>query len=276
MNRLLGALALLAAASLPALAQDVVRPGQEKWTIMLGAFLPAFSTQMRVDNEQLGSGDNVDLADDLGVDQDETGGWFGVEWRFAPRHRIGFTYSRFTLGGERVINRDLQIGDEIYPAGANVSSRLRLAIIPITYSYSIVKRENDELALTAGLHWSRLTFNVEGSLSLAGFDASNEASAKANVPLPLVGVRYTHNFGPRWSAGVNAAVFSLKFGEDTWSVEGRLWSLRLHGEYRFARNWAIGAALDGFDISVDTSKENWNGGFDYGYWGPQIYVTARF
>ena len=82
--------------------------------------------------------------------------------------------------------------------------------------------------------------------------------------------------GPRWSAGVNAAVFALKFGEDAWSVAGRLWSLRLHGEYRFARNWAIGAALDGFDISVDTSKENWNGGFDYGYWGPQIYVTARF
>src|SRR5512139_793902 len=105
----LGSAALLAAASLQAHAQDVVRPGQEKWTIMLGAFLPAFKTKMQVDNDQLGSGDNVDLGDDLGVDQNESGGWFGVEWRFAPRHRIAVTYSRFTLNGERVTARDLQI-----------------------------------------------------------------------------------------------------------------------------------------------------------------------
>ena len=269
-------MALLVAASLPAAAQEVVRPGDEKWTFMLGAFLPAFKTKMQVDNEQLGSGDRIDLGNDLGVDQDESGGWIGIEWRFARRHRIGFTYSRFTLGGERVIDRELQIGDEIYPVGARVSSRLRLEIIPITYSYSILKRERDELALTAGLHWSRLTFNVEGSASLAALDAANEASAKANVPLPLFGVRYNYNFGPRWSVGVNAAVFALEFGEETWTFEGRLWSLRLHGEYRFARNWALGAALDGFDVSVDASQDKWKGGFDYGYWGPQIYLTARF
>ena len=36
------------------------------------------------------------------VHQDTSGGWFGAEWRFAPRHRVGLTYSRFTLRGERV------------------------------------------------------------------------------------------------------------------------------------------------------------------------------
>ena len=267
---------MLATASLSAVAQELIRPGQERWTIMLGAFLPAFQTKMKVDNEQLGGGDNVDLGDDLGVDQSESGGWFGVEWRFAPRHRLGFTYSRFTLNGERVIDRQIQIGDEVFPAGANVSSSLRLEIIPITYSYSLLKRENDELAVTAGLHWSRLRFNVEGSASLGAQDASREASSKAGVPLPLLGLRYDHHFGPRWSAGVSAAVFALEFGEETWNFEGRLWSVRLHAEYRFARNFAVGAALDGFDVSVDVSQNSWKGGFDYGYWGPQIYLSARF
>ncbi len=268
--------ALLAAASWSAAAQDVVRPGQEKWTVMLGAFLPAFKTEMKVDNDQLGGGDNVNLADDLGVDQDESGGWLGVEWRFAPRHRLGFTYSRFTLSGERVIDRQIQIDDEVFPVGATLSSSLRLEIIPITYSYSILKREADELALTAGLHWSSLKFNVNGSASTGNLDASRDASAKADVPLPLFGVRYDHHFSDRWSAGASAAVFALKFGEDTWNFEGSLWSVRLHAEYRFARNFAIGAALDGFDVSVDLSSESWKGGFDYGYWGPQIYLTARF
>src|SRR5512134_593473 len=242
---------------------------------MLGAFLPAFKTTMQVDNDQLGSGDNVDLGDDLGVDQNESGGWFGVEWRFAPRHRIGFTYSRFNLNGQRTTTRDLQIGDEIFPAGATVSSQLRLEIIPITYSYSFLKDERDELAFTVGLHWSRLRFSAEGSASLGAQDISRDSRAEADVPLPLLGLRYDHHFSDRWSAGASAAVFALKLGEETWNLEGSLWSVRLHAEYRFARNFAIGVALDGFDVSVDASQDNWKGGFDYGYWGPQIYLTAR-
>lgn len=268
--------ALAAAAALSVQAQAVVRPGQEKWTFMLGAFLPAFETKMQVDNDQLGSGDNVNLADDLGVDQDETGGWFGVEWRFAPRHRLGFTYSRFTLSGERVIDRQLQIGDEVFPVGATLSSQLRLELIPITYSYSFLKRERDELALIAGVHWSRLRFSAEGSASLGTQDFARDSTSDADVPLPLLGLRYDHHFSERWSVGASAAVFALQFGEDTWSFEGSLWSVRLHAEYRFARNFAIGAALDGFDVSVDLSSGSWNGGFDYGYWGPQVYLTARF
>lgn len=268
--------ALVAAASFHAAAEGVVRPGQEKWTFMLGAFLPAFETKMQVDNDQLGTGDNVDLENDLGVDQDESGGWFGVEWRFAPRHRLGFTYSRFTLDGQRTAARDLQIGDEIFPAGATVSSRLRLEIIPITYSYSFLKSERHELAVTAGLHWSRLEFSVQGSASLGVQDISRDTASDADVPLPLFGLRYDHHFSDRWSAGVSAAVFALEFGEDTWSFEGSLWSVRLHAEYRFARNFGIGVALDGFDIDVDLGTNRWNGGFDYGYWGPQIYLTARF
>jgi len=264
-------------ASFGAAAQDVVvKPGDERFSFMLGGALPAFKTKLNVDNDTLGSGSRVDLKDDLGVDQDTSGGWFGAEWRFAPRHRFGLTYSRFTLRGERTIERNLQIDDEIFPVGASLSSSLRLEIMPFTYSYSVIKREHDELALTAGLHWSRLSFAVQGSASLGAQDFSNDASAKANVPLPLVGVRYDHHFSPRWSAGGNLGVFALSFGEDTFSFKGELWSVRAHTEYRFAKHFGIGAAIEGFKISIDASQDQWKGGFDYGYWGPQIYLTARF
>jgi len=96
------------------------------------------------------------------------------------------------------------------------------------------------------------------------------------VPLPLLGVRYDHHFSERWSAGASAAVFVLKFGKDELHLEGELWSVRLHAEYRFARNFSVGAALDRFDVSVEASQNQWNGGFDYGYWGPQLYLSARF
>src|SRR4051812_14543407 len=157
--------AALAALAGAASAEDMIQPGEEKFTVMLGAFLPAFRSKVEVDGETSGTGDRVDLGRDLGVDQTTNGGWLGAEWRFARRHRIGFTYTRLTLRGDRSIDHDLHIDDKVYPIGAELNTQLRLEIAPITYSYSIIKRERDELALTAGLHWSRLSFHVDGSAS---------------------------------------------------------------------------------------------------------------
>jgi hypothetical protein len=50
----------------------------------------------------------------------------------------------------------------------------------------------------------------------------------------------------------------------------------LNAEYRFSRHLAAGAALDAFKVSVDMRQADWKGGFDYAYWGPQLYLTARF
>src|SRR3954463_13524150 len=149
LRSLAAALGVFCGPSLAA-SDGIIQPGEERFTGMLGAFLPAFRTKVEVDGEQTGTGDRVALGRDLGVDQNTSGGWFGVEWRFAPRHRLGFTYSRFTLRGERTIDRDLHIGDNVFPIGADLQSQLRLEILPITYSYSLLKRDNDEVAVTAG------------------------------------------------------------------------------------------------------------------------------
>lgn len=269
---------VLGVAAGAARAQDpgVVRMGEERFELRLGAFLPAFKTQMRVDHPSLGQGSNLNLKEDLGVDQDTSGGWLSAEWRFAANHRFGFNYSRFTLEGSRTAQRNLQIGDEVFPAGASLYTQLRLEIIPITYSYSLLKRAEDELAVTLGVHWSRLSFLSRGSVSLGTHDLNHETSAKANVPLPLLGLRYDHAFSDRWSAGAGVGVFALKFGEDTLKYEGEIWSARAYTEYRFARNFGAGIAIDGFRIKVDAADGTWNGGIEYGYWGPQIYLTARY
>ncbi len=272
------ATAALAGAACAAAAQgpEVIRPGQEKFSITLGVFLPAWDTKLRVDNDSLGEGTDTDLANDLGVERNNSGALIGAEWRFAPRHRIGFTYSRFTFDATRTIDRNLQIGDEIYPAGASVSTYLKIEVIPIAYSYSLLKRDNDELGVTGGLHWSRITFRVQGSVSLGNQDASAEASAKGSLPLPLLGLRYDHHFSDRWSAGADTGVFAISYGEGESRFKGRLWSARVYGEYRLLRNVAAGAAIEGFGVRVDASDGEWDGTVRYGYWGPQLYLKARF
>jgi len=273
--RTFGTALLAATLAAPASAADIIQPGEEKLTLMLGAFLPAFRTKVEVDGDQ-NTGDRIDLGRDLGTDQNQSGGWLGAEWRFAPRHRLGFTYSRFTLRGDRAIDRELHIGDKVYPIGAELESQLRLELIPITYSYSLIKQDNDELAVTAGIHWDRLSFRVDASASIGGRSGTNEASTKANLPLPLFGLRYDHRFNDRWSAGASLAAFALKFGDDTFDFQGSLVSTRLSAEYRFSRHFAAGAALDTFKVNAKASQGEWHGAMDYGYFGPQLYLLSHF
>ena len=80
-----GAIAGLAAASASA---DSLKPGDERFKFVAGWFLPAFNTDVRLDDTD-NAGDDVSLGDDLGMDEDQSGALLGFEWRIADRHRLG-------------------------------------------------------------------------------------------------------------------------------------------------------------------------------------------
>ena len=267
--------------SYPVFAQsDVIKPGEERFSLGLGAVFNSWGTDVRLDNKNLGRGSDVNLKDDLGTDQDAASYYVAAEWRFAPRHRVGISYSQFKLTGTRSLGRDLTIGDEVFPVGATVNSELKLQIIPLTYSYSLSKTEKDELAATVGLHWSKLSFRAQGTTTLGtssgSFDSSNDTSAKGNLPLPLIGLRYDHHFSQQWSAGLAGGYFKLNFGEDTFNVDGEIISVRAYGEYRFSKHYGVGLAIEAFEVDIGANKSSWQGGIEYKYWGPQLYLKARF
>jgi hypothetical protein len=260
----------------PAIAQsDFIKPGEERFTIILGTFLSTFDSNLRIDNASM-QGTPVNVADDLGADRETAGVWVGVEWRFAPRHRIGLTYSRLKVSGARTATRQIQIGDEIFPVGATISSEMKLTLIPALYSYSLFKSETDELAVTVGLHWSSISFKAQGSSSLGMQDTSADVSAKTDVPLPLIGLRWDHHFSQRWSAGLQGGAFSLGFGKGTLDIEGDIWSAAAYGEYRFSKHLAVGLTVDAIHVAVDASGRTWRGTIEYDHWGPQLFLKARF
>lgn len=252
---------------------DDIRPGQERFEVMLGAFLPAFNSDVKVDGDTE-EGNRINLGDDLGVNHDETGYIVGLGWRFKEKHRIGFTYSSFTLNGSRTIDEEIEIGDTLYPVNATLRTEQKLEIIPITYSYSFINDEKQEFAVTAGIHWTTVTLTVRGETADQSFQGSSKANA--DLPLPLFGVRYDRHLNPDWTLGVSASFFSIEFGEDQLDAKGSLANARLYGEYHFGGRYSAGLALDGFKLTLDVNKPRWQGDYDYDYWGPQLYMTARF
>jgi hypothetical protein len=254
---------------------ESLEPGHERFRFVAGWFLPAFNTDVRIDDTD-GEGDDVNLGDDLGVDEDQSGVLLGFEWRIADRHRLGASYSSFSQSGTRVIDEQITIGDEVYPVDAEIRTRWSLDLIPITYSYSFLQSENNELAATVGIHWDKVSLRLTGSSSLSADDLNAEAEASADLPLPLIGLRYDHHFSDNWSAGIGASYFSIEFGESELEAKGSLYNIRAYSEYRFKGRYGAGLAIDAFGLDIDADKTRLTGEYKYDYWGPQIYFIARF
>ncbi len=268
----LGAIAFLASAGASA---DTLKAGDERFKFVAGWFLPAFNTDVRIDGEGQ-DGDDINFNDDLGLDEDQSGALLGFEWRIANRHRLGASWSSFTQNGTRTFDEELVIGDTTYPVEAIVKTSWSLDLIPITYSYSFIKREKDEFAGTFGIHLDRFDLRLRAETNLSGDVLDLRSDHSADLPLPMLGLRYDHHFSDTWSAGITGAYFSIEFGESTLKARGSLYDVRAYTEYRFRGRYGAGLAIDAFKLDIEADKSSLQGEYVYDYWGPQLYLTARF
>lgn len=260
----------------PGQAADWIKPGEERFKIGAGVFLPSFNTDLRINATDVG-GSGTDLEDDLGLREDDTTFWGTAEWRMAPRHRLGISYFSFTRDGSITAQRDIEIGDgQIIDAGASVFTKFEFDVIPIDYSYSFIKNDKHEFAGTVGLHWYEMAFNVNATAWVQDDRGTESVSAKAEAPLPLIGLRYDYHISPRWSVNAKGQVFALDLNDDTFAFSGSLYNFRLGTEYWLWNNFGVGAAVNTFGLDVDVDDSDWKGSLKYSYWGPQIYAVGRF
>ena len=53
-------------------------------------------------------------------------------------------------------------------------------------------------------------------------------------------------------------------------------SARAYAEYRFGDRFGAGFAVEGLKLDIEAAKPRWSGEYVLDYWGPLLYVTARF
>lgn len=193
--------------------------------------------------------------------------------------RIPTGPERFSLTAGALLpafNTDARIDDVFYPAGASLSAKFRLRLMPITYSYSLIQTDRQELAGTLGLNWQALQFDAQGTAFAGAQGASAELDGRADLPLPALGLRWNYRMSPRWTTGLSAGAFALKVADGVNHADGTLLTGRAYAEYGFTRNVGMGLAVEAFRLDADVKDSEWNGKLNYRYWGPQIYLKARF
>jgi len=240
--------------------------GKDKYNFSIGSFLPAVNTEMRLDSGTLGRGTTIDLEDDLGFDAHQNTGRLDAYIRFAPRHRLNVGYFNMNRTASGVIDKTIQFGDQVFAINTNLDSEFKTSIILTNYMYSIVQQPKFELAVAIGVHYSE----TKTSLSTSGGAIS--VNAKADGPLPLVGLDIKYAVKPNLHLGLLAQWFKA----DTSDYDGTIRNINASIEYFVQKNFGIGIGYSQFKVDYNTNMTFFKGAIRYSYGGPQIFASLRF
>ena len=237
----------------------------------MGAFFPAIETSLEVNG--VDTGDDLDLENQLGFSDSETIFRLDGYWRFFKRHRLGFSYYQFNRDGNRTLDKEIEIGDEVFPINAEVNSELNLGFYNIDYMYSFYQGEKWEISGILGVYWVDFEFSAAGSLQVAESELQTfYQSTDFNGPLPFLGLSFEYYITPQWLAIFSGSYFQLSVSD----IDGSLTNLGAKLEYQFTRNFGLGLGYDYFRIDVTGDDGELRTDIVYKYQGVQAYGILRF
>jgi len=235
---------------------------------MLAAFNTGRNTDARLDsNTRSGSGTDIDLEDDLGLERYMTVARLSGYLWITERQRIDFSLFDLSREASKTLQKDIVLGDQTFTVDADVDTLNELKIYKVDYTFAALNRDHGFLGIVAGLYVARAGVRV--SEPARGTAESEQLTA----PLPVFGLRGEYVFGGRFTLRGASELFSIATG----GVDGRLHDSYVGVDYSFGKRFALGVAYN--DVSMKVSAEEragFQGQLDAGYAGALLYFKVDF
>lgn len=234
--------------------------------IRLGVFSSAISTTVRRNDSDGLPQPEVDLEDLLGAPDRRTILQADTNIRLGYYHRLQVGYFEVGRRSTRVIEQDLEYGDQAFPSGTGVETTIRSSLFRFGYSYSLIRDSQKEFGVTAGLSY----FTFEARIRESGSDQAESLGAEA--PLPVIGAFATIGLGEDWEVSADASAFALHFDR----YDGFMSYLSVGLERRLGEFIAIGLGYDYFALGLRSKDEDLSGKFNLRHHGPRVYLGLSF
>lgn len=214
----------------------------------------------------LSLGASVDWERDLDGETSMTVPRVDGYYRFAPKHRLDYSWFRIDREGSKTLDRDFSIGDEDYLVGTTVNSEFTTETIKAVYSYSFYRAPEIEVALSAGFHVTMIDFEIEST------NSAQRTAESVTAPLPVIGFRLAYSPSPKWWVKSNYELFFLDQVED---AQGSMSDFTLTLEYEATRHLGIGGGLNRSGLQAEYSGSDFTGRTDSVLNGFLLYLVLR-
>ena len=240
-----------------------------RFEVRIGALLTDFDSELRINNFDDIPGSNTDLESELNIEDALEELRLDLRWRFRPRHSVDFAYYDISRSGRRIIDRELNIGDETYLIGTNISSTMEFEVYKLAYAYSFSQSEKSDASVSLGLHAIDFGFEAKGKLLNLPVDRS---ASDVVLPLPVLGLQYSRRLGGPFSVNVDVDVFALEYDD----YKGSLWDASLTLDVDFTEKLGGFIGYNYVDMGVESEDEDLLGKLDYQYSAVNVGIRLRF
>ena len=239
---------------------------QSAFEVRLGAFAGSINTNLFRDASDGARGDDVDLEEALGIADTQTVAQFDALYRIGFYHRLEVGYFELLRSATATAQRNIQIGDQVYLAGADLQTTVSSRVLRLAYAYSLMRDNQKEFGVRAGVSYSGLKTTVRAD----GPDTAEDARLEA--PLPTFGIFGRVPVGPHWEVGVDVDFFALEFDR----YEGRMTYLSLGLERELGKNLDVGFGYNYYGMKLSAKDEQLRGTLRIRHEGPKLYLSLKF
>lgn len=238
-----------------------------RFSIRLGGFLAANNSGIQVASDQIGVGALIDVEDLLGIRSSTFSLRGEVDFRFGKSRKHLFSAGYFGIfrSASKVLEEELQIGDEVYPVGEELKTNFNFTIIRAKYDYTFFQDSRVSLGASFGL------FIVPMSLTLntSNFD---DHHTKFTAPLPLLGLRSNFRISEKFYLNQSVEFLYLSFENYT----GSILDLNIAVEHKTFKHFGFGLGINSNRLKIIIEKEdspiNFYGNIGMDYTGMILYA----
>jgi outer membrane scaffolding protein for murein synthesis (MipA/OmpV family) len=234
--------------------------------IRVGAFFTSIDSTVSRDTVDGVPGFEVDIEDIFEAPDDETAFEVDALWRIGEHHLFELGYFELVRNGSATLEDDLEFGDEIFPAGTVVDSRIDYSSLRFSYTFFLMRDSQKELGIMGGLHLTELSTDVVA-------DGSPQVErSRSSTPLPVIGLNGAMFFGDKTTLRARVHIFRTDFDQH----EGSLNYAALDLERRFGKSITAGIGYNFYGVKLSSSDDALNGNLNIRHHGPVLFVTAGF
>ena len=235
--------------------------GEERASIMLGAFITDRQSNTRLDSDS-GEGTDIDMEDDLGLESSTNVARLGGYVWLGERHRLDGSYFDLSRSAALPVQETIEFGDETFLINTVIETQSDLTIIKADYTFAVLARERGWFGITGGL------YIAESTLSISQATLGRAETEDVTAPLPVFGFRGDYAINDRITLRGAMQLFAFEADD----VDGRFSDFYVGADYGFGQRMAVGLAYNRVSMNLGAVEDRGlDARIDWGYDGLLLY-----
>lgn len=237
------------------------------FSIHLGTIFSDVKSQFRVDGAD-GEGTVIDASDILAIPKNGTALRFKGDFRVAKWFGVEIEYYRIADSATTVIDRDITVGDEVFPINETVSTGFSRSFMDTSLKFYLVHKPRLDLGLFLGanVHFVKLTMDAEPS--------GRSVLKKPWYPVPSIGATFNYSLGPRWYLYGKAGYFYYKASESSLKLDSVRFDLNM--DYYIWKSVGVGMTYEYIKTSMERDTDAFTGMISNRSSSIQLYAVIGF